>query len=122
MQSEKDKISKIEVSGRLLSKEIKDKNLITLSEEVSACALNLTSSSTSFQYCLYLLNKDNNGNKKWEHLSFDIKQSMELSHFTCNNVDFFQWFTKDTIYILEIFEDVLERHKNNFWKILILYY
>ena len=118
MQSEKDKISKIEVSGRLLSKEIKDKNLITLSEEVSACALNLTSSSTSFQYCLYLLNKDNNGNKKWEHLSFDIKQSMELSHFTCNNVDFFQWFTKDTIYILEIFEDVLERHKNNFWKIL----
>ena len=119
MKSEKEKISKIEISGRLLSKEIKDQKLVTLSEEVSACILNVSPSKTSFQYCLYLTNKDKKENKKWEHLSFDIKQSMDLSHFTNNNVDFFQWFTQDSIYFLEIFEDEFgERHKKNFWKIL----
>ena len=51
MKSEKEKISKIEISGRLLSKEIKDQKLVTLSEEVSACILNVSPSKTSFQYC-----------------------------------------------------------------------
>ena len=119
MKSEKDKISKIEVSARLLTKEIKDENIVTLSEEVTACVLNISPSQTSFLYCLYITNIDKKENIKWEHLSFDIKPSMELSHFTNNEIDYFQWFTQQNIYFLEILEDDLnERNKTNFWKIL----
>ena len=119
-KSENDKLCKVEVSGSLLTKEIKGENLIKLSKEVTACVLNLSSSSkNSFLYSLYLTNKDKNENIKWEHLSFDIKPTMQLSHFTIKDVDYFQWFTKENVYFLEIVvDDFNERNKNNFWKIL----
>ena len=118
-KSEKEKISKIEVSGRFLTREIKNQSIITLSEEVTACILNVSPSKTSFLYCLYISNKDKKENVKWEHLSFDIKPTMEISHFINNEIDYFQWFTQDNIYFLEIIEDDLtERNKINFWKIL----
>ena len=53
MKSDNDKLSKIEVLGRLLTKEINGKNVVNLSEEVKACVLNLSPSKTSFYYCLY---------------------------------------------------------------------
>ena len=121
MKSEKvkDNLSRIEVIGRLLTKEINGKNVISLSEETAACALNLSSSKESFHYCLYITNKDKNENSNWEHLSFDIKQSMNLSHFNYNDVDCLQWFTKNNVYFLEILiDDFNERNKNNFWKVL----
>ena len=118
-KNKKDKLSKIEVLASLLSKEINGKDLVTLSEEVTACILNVSPSKTSFHYCLYLENNTKNENVKWEHLSFDIKPQMQLSYFTIKEIDYFQWFTQDTIYFLEIQNDNKnERKKLNFWKIL----
>ena len=97
----KDKLSKLEVSGRLLTKEINSKDLINLSEEVTACVLNLYPSKTSFLYCLYLSNKTKNEKLEWEHLSFDIQPKMQLSYFSIKEIDYFQWFTKDSIYLLK---------------------
>ena len=119
MKSQKDNLSRIEVIGRLLTKEINAKNVVNLSEEVTACVLNLSSPEESFHYCLYFTNKDKNENSNWEHLSFDIKPSMELSYFTNKDVDCLQWFTKKNIYFLEILvDDFNVRNKNNFWKVL----
>ena len=119
MKTEKDKLSRIEIIGRLLTKEINGKTLINLSEETTACVLNLSSSNTSFHYCLYFKNKDKNENSNWEHISFDIKQSMNLSYFNYNDVDCLQWFTKNNVYFLEILiDDSNERNKNNFWRVL----
>ena len=119
MKTDKDKLSRIEVLARFLTKEINSKDIVTLSEEVTACVLNLSSSNTSFHYCLYITNKDKNENSTWEHLSFDIKPSMQLSHFTNNEVDCFQWFTQKNVYFLEILlDDLNERNKTNFWKVL----
>ena len=119
MKNEKDKLSKIEVSGNFLTKETKGKDLVILSDEVSVCILNLSPSKTSFHYSLYLSNKDKNKNEKWEHLSFDIKPEMNLTHFINNDKDCFQWFTKENIYILQItFDELDERKLFNFWKIL----
>ena len=120
MKSKKDNLSRVEVLGRLLTKEINGKNVVNLSEEVTACVLNLSNSSqTSFNYCLYFTNKDKNESSNWEHLSFDIKPSMQLSYFTNNEVDCLQWFTQKNVYFLEILiDDFNERNKNNFWKIL----
>ena len=118
-KNKKGKLSKIEVLASLLSKEINGKDLVTLSEEVTACILNVSPSKTSFHYCLYLENNTKNENVKWEHLSFDIKPQMQLSYFTIKEIDYFQWFTQDTIYFLEIQnDDKNERKKLNFWKIL----
>ena len=119
MKTEKDKLSRIEVSGSLLSKEINGKDLVTLSEEVTACILNVSPSKTSFHYCLYLSNNKKNEAKKeelqWEHLTFDIKPKMQLSYFTIKEIDYFQWFTQDSIYLLEIQnDDKNERKKNKF--------
>ena len=76
MKNEKDKISKIELSGSFLTKEIKGKDLVTLSEDVTVCILNLSPSKTVFHYSLYISNKDKNKTEnkalQWEHLSFDI--------------------------------------------------
>ena len=120
MKTVKDNLSRIEVLGRLLTKEINGKNVVNLSEEVSACVLNLSSpSDSSYSYCLYFTNKDKNESSNWEHLSFDIKPSMQLSYFTNNEVDCLQWFTQKNIYFLEILlDDFNERNKNNFWKVL----
>ena len=119
MKSGKDKLSRIEVLGRFLTKELNGQNLINLSEEVTVCILNLSSDETSFNYCLYLTNKDKNENSNWEHLSFEIKPTMELSYFTNNDVDCLQFFTKKNIYFLEILIDEFnERNKNNFIKVL----
>ena len=120
MKSKKDNLSRVEVLGRLLTKEINGKNVVNLSEEVTACVLNLSDNSqTSFSYCLYFTNKDKNESSNWEHLSFDIKPSMQLSCFTNNQVDCFQWFTQKNVYFLEILiDDFNERNKNNFKKIL----
>jgi hypothetical protein len=96
MKSDNDKLAKIEVLGRLLTKEINGKSVVNLSEEVIACVLNLSPSKTQFHYCIYLTNNDRNESSQWEHLSFDIKPSMQLSHFTNNDVDCFQWFTQKT--------------------------
>lgn len=119
MKSDNDKLSKIEVLGRLLTKEINGNSVVNLSEEVKACVLNLSPSKTSFHYCLYLTNNDQNESSQWEHLSFDIKPSMKLSHFTNNEIECFQWFTKKNVYFLEILlDDLNERNMTNFWKIL----
>ena len=119
MKTEKDKLSRIEILGRLLSKEIGAKNVTNLSEETTTCVLNLSPSKESFHYSLYIKNQDQNENSTWEHLSFDIKQSMNLSYFNYNDVDCLQWFTKTTVYFLEILiDDLNERNKNNFWKVL----
>ena len=118
MKTDKDNLSKIEITGRLLTKEIGGKNVVNLSEEVSACVLNL-SEQNAFHYCIYLTNNDKNENSNWEHLSFDIKPSMNLSNFIYKEVDCFQWFTKKNVYFLEVLLDELnERNKNNFWKVL----
>ena len=119
MKTEKDKLSRIEILGRLLSKEIGAKSVTNLSEETTTCVLNLSPSKESFHYSLYIKNQDQNENSTWEHLSFDIKQSMNLSYFNYNDVDCLQWFTKTTVYFLEILiDDLNERNKNNFWKVL----
>ena len=89
MKTDKDNLSKIEITGRLLTKEIGGKNVVNLSEEVSACVLNLSEQNT-FHYCIYLTNNDQNENSNWEHLSFDIKPSMNLSNFVYKEVDCFQ--------------------------------
>ena len=118
MKSGKDKLSRIEVIGRLLTKEIKGTNMITLTEESKACVLNLSSEKT-YHYCLYFTNQDKNENSNWEHLSFDINPSMNLSFFNYEDVDCLQWFTKTNIYFLEILlDDFNEINKNNFWKVL----
>ena len=119
MKASKDKLSKIEISGRLLTKELNAEKMVVLSEEVTASILNLTSSANDIHYCLYLKNQDKNENSNWEHLSFDIKLSMKLSHFVNQIVDCFQWFTQKNIYFLEVLMDELnERNKINFWKVL----
>ncbi len=119
MKASKDKLSKIEISGRLLTKELNAEKMVVLSEEVTASILNLTSSANDIHYCLYLKNQDKNENSNWEHLSFDIKLSMKLSHFVNQDVDCFQWFTQKNIYFLEVLMDELnERNKINFWKVL----
>ena len=118
MKSGKDKLSRIEVIGRLLTKEIKGTNIVTLTEESKACVLNLSSEKT-YHYCLYFTNQDKNENSNWEHLSFDINPSMNLSFFNYEDVDCLQWFTKTNIYFLEILlDDFNEINKNNFWKVL----
>ena len=123
MKNEKDKISKIELSGSFLTKEIKGKDLVTLSEDVTVCILNLSPSKTVFHYSLYISNKDKNKTEnkslQWEHLSFDIKLEMSICHFLNNDSDCFQWFTKENIYFLQIpFDEINERQIFNFWKIL----
>ena len=123
MKNEKDKISKIELSGSFLTKEIKGKDLVTLSEDVTVCILNLSPSKTVFHYSLYISNKDKNKTEnkslQWEHLSFDIKPEMSICHFLNNDSDCFQWFTKENIYFLQIpFDEINERQIFNFWKIL----
>ena len=118
MKSQKDKLSKIEVIGRLLTKEINATNMVNLSEETTACVLNL-SSDKLYNYALYFTNQDKNENSNWEHLSFELKPSMNLSFFNYNEVDCLQWFTKNNVYFLEILiDDFNERNKNNFWKVL----
>ena len=118
MKSEKDKLSRIEVIGRLLTKEVNNQNIVNLSEEVTACVLNL-SSSNSYNYCLYLKNQDKNENSNWEHLSFNINLSMKLSYFIYNEVDYLQWFTNKNVYFLQfLIDDFNERNKNNFRKVL----
>ena len=123
MKNEKDKISKIELSGSFLTKEIKGKDLVTLSEDVAVCILNLSPSKKVFHYSLYISNKDKNKTEnkalQWEHLSFDIKPEMNICHFLNNDSDCFQWFTKENIYFLQIpFDEINERQIFNFWKIL----
>ena len=118
MKSSKDKLSRIEVLGRLLTKEINGQNVISLSEETLVCVLNLSSENT-YNYCLYFTNKDKNENSNWEHLSFDIKPSIDLSYFIYNDVECLQWFTKSNVYFLELLlDDLNEKNKDNFWKVL----
>ena len=118
MKAEKGKALKIEIVGRLLSRKIDGKNIVPLSEEVAICVLDCTSEQT-YHYCLYLTNNDKNENSTWEHISFDLKPSMNLSHFTCKEIDCFQWFSQDSIYFFEVFIDEdNERNKYNFWKVL----
>ena len=119
MKSGKDKLSRIEIIGRFLTKEINGQNLTNLSEEVTVSVLNLSSSNTAFNYCFYITNNDKNENSNWEHLSFDIKPSMELSYFVNNDVDCLQFFTQKNMYFIEILiDDFNERNKNNFMKVL----
>ena len=122
MKLKEEKISKIEVSGRLLTQDITGKNLVVLCEECLACVLNLCDKEKqTYNYSLYLSNQDVNEKKSstWSHLSFDINPSMGLSQFTNKDIDIFQWCTKTNIYFLEILADDLnERNINNFQKIL----
>ncbi len=118
MNSKKDRLSRIEIIGRLLTKEINNQKMVVLSEEVKASVLNL-SSSNIISYGLYLRNQDKNENSDWEHLSFNIDPSMKLSYFMYKEVDCLQWFTKKNVYFLEfLIDDLNERNRNNFWKVL----
>lgn len=118
MNSKKDRLSRIEIIGRLLTKEINNQKMVVLSEEVKASVLNL-SSSNIISYGLYLRNQDKNENSNWEHLSFNIDPSMKLSYFMYKEVDCLQWFTKKNVYFLEfLIDDLNERNRNNFWKVL----
>ena len=119
MKTSNDKIAKIEISGRLLTKEINAEKMVVLSEEVTVNVLNLSSSANDIHYCLYLKNQDKNENSNWEHLSFDIKLSMKLSHFVNQDIDCFQWSTQKNLYFFEVLmEELNERNKINFWKVL----
>ena len=118
-----EKISKIEVIGRLLTQEITGKNLVVLSEECLACVLNLSDPQNSlYSYTLYLTNQDVTEKTKkstWSNLSFEIKPTMDLSKFTNKDIDIFQWCTKTNIYFLELLVDEMnERNISNFQKIL----
>ena len=57
MKSRKDKLSKIEIIGRLLAKEINGKSVINLSEETSVIVMDL-SKDNDYHYCLYFTNQD----------------------------------------------------------------
>ena len=118
MKSRKDKLSKIEIIGRLLTKEINGQEVINLSEETSVIAMDL-SKDNDYHYCLYFTNQDKTQKSNWENLSFDINFSMNLSNFNYNDVDCLQWFTKSNVYFFEILlDEENERNKNNFWKVL----
>ncbi len=44
---------------------------------------------------------------------------MKLSHFVYKDTDCFQWSTQKNLYFLEdLMEELNERNKNNFWKVL----
>lgn len=117
MQSNKDDTSKIEVVGRLLTKELKGKGVTNLSEEVSACILNLT--SKGFHYSLLLTNNDVTKKSTWQQLSFEIKPSMQLSKFINQDVECYQWFTNKNVYFLELLiDEINSKNKDNFEKIL----
>ena len=122
MKLKEEKISKIEVLGRLLTQDITGKNLVVLSEECLACVMNLCDKEKqTYNYSLYLSNQDVNEKKSstWSHLSFDLKPSMELCQFSNKDIDIFQWCTKTNIYFLELLvDDLNERNINNFQKIL----
>ena len=113
-----DKLSKIEMIGRFLTKEIDAKNVVILSEEASICVLNL-SDEKHLKYSFLLTNNDIKENSKWDKLSFEIKMSMNLSTFINQNVECFQWNTEKNIYFFEILCDELnDRNKKNFIKVL----
>ena len=123
MKIKEEKISKIEVLARFLTQDITGKNLVVLSEECLASVMNLSDPEKStYNYALYISNKDGSEKSKsssWSHLSFDLKESMELSQFTNKDIDVFQWCTKTNIYFLEILmDDLNERNLNNFQKVL----
>ena len=116
------KFSNVELLGRFLTKEINNSNIINLSEEVSISIYNLTSSKKLFIYNLYLVNKNKNKNSTWENLSFEIKQSMNISLFLYDNTEYLQWITENNAYFFEILIDKdNENNKNNFIKILNQY-
>ena len=112
MKIKEEKISKIEVLARFLTQDITGKNLVVLSEECLASVMNLSDPEKStYNYALYISNKDGSEKSKsssWSHLSFDLKESMELSQFTNKDIDVFQWCTKTNIYFLEILMDDLK--------------
>ena len=59
MKLKEEKISKIEVLGRLLTQDITGKNLVVLSEECLACVMNLCDKEKqTYNYSLYLSNQD----------------------------------------------------------------
>ena len=123
MKVKEEKISKIEVIGRLLTQDMTGKNLVVLSEECLACVMNLSDPKNSlYNYALYLSNQDVNEKTKkstWSNLSFEIKPSMDLSKFNNKDIDIFQWCTKTNIYFLELLVDEMnERNISNFQKIL----
>ena len=123
MKVKEEKISKIEVIGRLLTQEITGKNLVVLSEECLACVLNLSDpENSSYNYSLYIKNQDVNvksKNSTWSNLSFQLNPVMELSQFNNKDIDVFQWCTKTNIYFLELLVDEMnERNISNFQKIL----
>ena len=119
MKANQQNVSKIEIVGRLLTQDISKQNLVVLSEECSANILDLSQPGTPFNYTLYMNNQDQNEKSQWNHLTFEIKPSMELSIFTNMDIDVIQWFTKNSIYFFEILVDERnEKNKNNFWKAL----
>jgi len=114
------RFSKVELLGHLLTKKVKSKNIKTLSEEVNISIHNLSSAKKFFNYNLLLINKDKNKNSNWDNISFEIKESIELSLFSYNDAEYLQWNTEKNIYFLEILLDDHnnENQKKNFFKIL----
>ena len=119
MNSLFNKFSEVKLLGRFLTKESKNKNIINLSEEVLASIYDLSSTKNSFQYELYLTNKDKNKNSIWENLSFKINPTIDFSFFFFNEVEYFQWRTQKNIYLFELLLDKLnEKNKNKFLELL----
>ena len=118
MNSINKKFSSIELSGRLLTKKINSKEIITLSEEAIICLHNNFSSKNSLCYNIELINNDKNINSTWENLSFEIKKSMNLSIFTYDNIDYLQWtiLEKDIYFFQILIDEINNSNKNNFFK------
>ena len=119
MQAKEQRVSKIEVLGRLLSQDITKQNLIILTEECLASIKDYSDDKVPFAYYLNLKNQDMNENSKWPNLSFEIRPELELSFFINKDVDVFQWVSKNNIYFLEIlFDESNENNKKYFWNVL----
>ena len=111
------RFSKVDLIGCLLAKKEIHQKIITLSEEVSISIYNLSSSKKDINYNLLLINKDKYNNSTWENLTFEIKESLYISIFSYNEMDYLQWNADKNIYFLEIFFDEYN-NEDNFLKIL----
>ena len=119
--SKKNKYLQIEIVCRLLSQDITkqpESSLIILSEEVLLTVKDFTEKD-KYHYCLYIENNDKKLDSNWEHLTFDIKPSMNLCKFINNESDYIQFNTQKSIYFLEILiDDSNNENKENFFNLL----
>ena len=119
MQAKEQKVTRIEILGRLLTQDVNKENLIVQSEECLATLLDLSKPGIPFNYSLYITNQDKNENSRWDKLAFQIQPQMQMSVFANKDIDVLQWVTKTNIYFLEIlYDESNEINKHYFWKVL----